>query len=48
MDEDGDTAFALFEDIDGYVHYRYCNYETDKYTMLSQAFKKEFKEEEQS
>ncbi|MEK4986898.1 hypothetical protein NYE46_07655 [Listeria sp. FSL L8-0308] len=48
MDEDGDTVFALYEDIDGYVHYRYCGYDTDKYTMLSQAFDKEFKEEEQS
>ncbi|OMF50854.1 hypothetical protein BK135_00905 [Paenibacillus peoriae] len=48
VDEDGDTVFALYEDIDGYVHYRYCNYDTDKYTMLSQAFDKEFKEEEQS
>ncbi|KAF6564765.1 hypothetical protein G9G63_10175 [Paenibacillus sp. EKM202P] len=48
VDEDGDTVFALYEDIEGYIHYRYCTWDTDKYKLLSQAFKKEFKEEEQS
>ncbi|EHS59423.1 hypothetical protein [Paenibacillus sp. Aloe-11] len=44
-DEDGQLVFALYEDIDGYVHYRYCTFDTDIYTMLSQAFFKEFKED---
>ncbi|KAE8560226.1 hypothetical protein [Paenibacillus polymyxa] len=42
VDEDGDTVFALYEDIDGYVHYRYCTFDTDKYTMLSVLFYKNF------
>ncbi|MEK3849892.1 hypothetical protein MKX59_12615 [Paenibacillus sp. FSL R7-0340] len=42
MDEDGDTVFALYEDIEGYIHYRYCNYDTDKHNMLSVLFYKNF------
>ncbi|WEK65470.1 hypothetical protein [Paenibacillus polymyxa] len=34
-DEDGELVFALYEDIDGYVHYRYCTFDTDKHSMLS-------------
>ncbi|RGL39132.1 hypothetical protein DXC69_03845 [Paenibacillus polymyxa] len=45
-DEDGELVFALYEDIDGYVHYRYCTFDTDKYSMLSVLFDKEFKEEQ--
>jgi hypothetical protein len=44
VDEDGDTVFALYEDIEGYIHYRYCTLDTDKYEMLSVLFEKEFKE----
>ncbi|MBE7901212.1 hypothetical protein G7L40_21065 [Paenibacillus polymyxa] len=45
-DEDGELVFALYEDIDGYVHYRYCTFDTDKHSMLSVLFEKEFKEEQ--
>ncbi|KAF6584976.1 hypothetical protein [Paenibacillus sp. EKM211P] len=45
-DEDGELVFALYEDIDGYVHYRYCTFDTDKYSMLSVLFDKEFQEEQ--
>ncbi|QDA30278.1 hypothetical protein FGY93_25280 (plasmid) [Paenibacillus polymyxa] len=42
VDEDGELTFALYEDIEGYIHYRYCNYDTDKHNMLSVLFYKNF------
>ncbi|ADO59787.1 hypothetical protein PPSC2_26225 (plasmid) [Paenibacillus polymyxa SC2] len=46
-DVDGDLVFALYEDIEGNIHYRYCTFDTDKYTMLSQAFLKHFTKEDE-
>lgn len=31
--EEQETVFALYEDVNGYVHYKYCNYDTDTYQM---------------
>ncbi|MFD1362694.1 hypothetical protein ACFQ4A_13625 [Lentibacillus salinarum] len=36
--EDGEVVFALYEDIDGNVHYKQIDYDTEKYSMKSQLF----------
>lgn len=42
ISDDQDLVFAMYVDIDDNVHYRYCNYDTDKHEMLEQQFFKEF------
>lgn len=40
---DGELVFALYEDVDGDIHYRYCTYDTDKHRLCSCRFYKSFK-----
>lgn len=42
-DDEDNTIFALYEDIDGDIHYRYTNFDTDQYKMCASCFNKEFK-----
>ncbi|MBP1906825.1 hypothetical protein J2Z32_003489 [Paenibacillus turicensis] len=42
-DGEGDTVYALYEDIDGDIHYRYINFDTDKYKVRVGRFEREFK-----
>lgn len=37
-----ETVFALYEDIDGNVHYQSIGYDTDRQQMLSQQFYRDF------
>lgn len=40
--DDGNLAYALYEDIEGNIHYRYCNCDTDDYKMCASCFEREF------
>jgi len=41
-DEDKELAFALYVDIDGLVHFKYCNCDIDMYQLSEYEFYKEF------
>lgn len=43
--DDGRTAFALFEDVDGNIHYRYTDFDTDQYQLPVMEFYQQFKQE---
>jgi len=38
-----DMVFALYEDVDGYIHYKHCDYDTETYQIKSSLFFEEFK-----
>lgn len=40
--ESKSLIFALYEDADGNIHYRYMNYDTNKYKMYNSDFNKQF------
>lgn len=44
--DDGRIAYALYEDVDGNIHYRYIDYDTDKYRLPVMEFYRQFKLEE--
>lgn len=41
--ESKSLIFALSEDVYGNIHYRYLNYDTNKYKMHNRDFDKQFK-----
>lgn len=40
--ETKELIFALYEDIEGYIHYKHCDYDTDVYQLKSALFFDEF------
>lgn len=42
----GETVFVLYEDIDGYIHYSYTNFDTDKYELNATDFNLMFQREQ--
>lgn len=44
--KDGEVVFALKEDDEGEIHYRYCTYDTDTYQISEGKFYKEFSQQD--
>ncbi|WP_017814436.1 hypothetical protein [Paenibacillus shenyangensis] len=44
--EDGSTVFALYEDVNHNIHYRYVSMDPEKYVMVDREFYRQFKLEE--
>lgn len=44
--ETKELVFALYEDIEGYIHYKYCDYDTEKYLMRSVLFLDDFQRDD--
>ncbi|AIQ16726.1 hypothetical protein H70357_08685 [Paenibacillus sp. FSL H7-0357] len=41
-DSEGETVFALYEDVDGYVHYQSVGFDADRQLVLSRLFYRMF------
>ncbi|KQO04622.1 hypothetical protein ASF12_13920 [Paenibacillus sp. Leaf72] len=42
---DVELVFAMYEDVDGDIHYRRTDYDTDKHTMPASHFYNQFRRE---
>ncbi len=40
--EEQELVFALYEDVDGFIHYKYCGYDSDTHIMKSALFFDEY------